>query len=130
MRKMIFSFFLAGACAFGGEYYYINNGKRIELKPQSDLSLRSYGNKLQFVDQSGHFLSISNRILVKFRSVENLKKYMDEFGLQLVKKYSFGNLYLFKTSSPETAINAANVLSKKDDVEYSQPDIIKKRELR
>jgi len=116
---------------FGGEYYYMNGGKRIELTPvENDVSaLRSFQNTLKFKDPKGRDVAIPNRLLVKFKNTENLEKYLEMYAMRIVRKFH-NNTYLMETVSPQAAIESANALSEKPDVVYAQPDLIKKWRLR
>ncbi len=92
--------------------------------------MRSTTGKLHFLDPRGHELAIGNRLIVKFRSIENLRNYLDRFGLTIVKKYGFSGMYLLEAATPEAAIDAANALYHAPDVLFAQPDIARKVRLR
>jgi len=116
---------------FGGEFYYMNGGKRVELTPvESDaIAPRASQNLLRFKDAQGKDIAISNRLLVKLKDCENLDKYLKMYEMKIVKEYP-NNTFLLETDSPKLAMDAANALSQKPDVIYAQPDLIKKWNLR
>ena len=114
-----------------GEYYYINNGKRIPLQPlEQALSTRSTDTPMHFKDPHGQTVTVANRIIVKFKSTVNLNEYLNRYNLRIVKKYAFEGMYLLQAPTPVDAIEAANALYEMPDVEFAQPDIARKRMLR
>ena len=130
MRK--FAMFLGCiSLLFGGEFYYMNGEKRVELAPvESDtITPRSSQNILRFKDLKGRDIAISNRLLVKFKDRNNLDKYLEMYKMKIIKEYP-GNTFLLETDSPKSAIDAANALSQKADIVYAQPDLIRKWNLR
>ncbi len=132
MRKLLlFLFFVPLLTA--GEFFYMNGGKRIELTPvpeKNGAMLREVPKTLRFKDPKGREIAIENRLIVKFRSVENLDDYLNIYNLHVVKKFSFGNMYLLEAPTPKAAMDAANALCEMPDVEFAQPDIMRKRMLR
>jgi hypothetical protein len=131
IKKMIFSSFLAGACAFGGEYYYMNGDKRVDLTPvpRTQAALRALDNVMRFKNPAGEEIAIPDRIIVKFKSTENLDNYLKHYDLTMIKRLRQG-VYLLGAKSPEAALEAANRLNELPDVRYAQPDIIRKVRLR
>jgi len=116
---------------FGGEFYYMNGGKRVELTPVENdaITPRSSQNLLRFKDAQGRDISIPNRLLVKLKDCNNLDKYLTEYRMKIVKEYP-NNTFLLETNSAKSAMDAANALSQKSDVIYAQPDLIRKWNLR
>jgi len=130
MRKFAM-FFGCVSLLFGGEFYYMNGGKRVELTPvESDtIAPRSSQNILRFKDPKGKDIAIPNRLLVKFKDCDNLDKYLEMYKMKIIKEYP-GNTFLLETDSPKSAMDAANALSQKADIVYAQPDLIRKWNLR
>jgi len=130
MRKLVI---LLGCVSlvWGGEFYYMNGGKRVELTPvESDtVAPRSSQNILHFKDGQGKEIAIPNRLLLKLKDRENLDKYFTMYGMKIVKEYP-NNTFLLETDSPKSAMDSANALSQKPDVIYAQPDLIRKWNLR
>jgi len=102
--------------------FYIDNEKNIFLdKIDSNLSIYKTSN--------GILLSIDNKILIKFISLNNFSKYMEDYNLSKSKKID-SNLYQFQVSNKNKLFNIINSLALKDDIKYVEPDFIKKRILR
>ncbi len=131
MKKILLSILVVASLS-ASEYYYMNNGKKVYLTPQSldGIQLRAKGDALRFKDANGKELLVTKRLIVKFKSTDNLQKYLNEYGLSVVKRFDIGGMYLLEASSPSEAMSAANELYEMIDVEFAQPDIARKRELR
>ncbi len=132
MKKILLSILVVASLS-ASEYYYMNNGQKVYLTPQSldGVQTRSSGSKLRLKDENGKEVVVNSRLLVKFNSTENLERYLSAYGLSVVKKFEIGGgIYLLQASSPMSAMSAANELYKKPDVEFAQPDIARKRVLR
>ncbi len=124
---------LSALWAFAGEYYYMNGGKKVSLKLLEEPNIRSADKNVTyecFIDDTSQKLCIPNRLLVKFKESADIDGYLERFGLKVLKKYSFGPLYLLEAGSPFEALNAANNLGKMPDIVFAQPDVMKKRRLR
>lgn len=117
---------------FGGEYYYMNGDKRVELEPISSLAAKYSvsGSALYFKKGDGKEIAVPNRVILKLDSPENLDSYLRKYNLKLVKKFDFGNMYLLEAQTPELALEAANALYEEKDVVLAQPDIIRSWRLR
>ncbi len=132
MRKLLL-FALCWTLAGAGEYYYINHGRRVALTPVPETgsaALRQKGSSLRFTDPQGREVTIGNRLIVKFKKDTALADYLNRYDLRVVKKYSFGAMYLLEAPDPAAAIEAANALAEMPDVLFAQPDIARKRMLR
>lgn len=112
-------------------YYYMNGDKKIELTPisQEQSSLRTKEKVLRFMSSTGREIAIPGRLLVKFKSLQNLDKYLKRYNLTIIKRFQNG-LYFLRAPSPQAALEAANTLNALPDVLYAQPDIIKKWKMR
>jgi len=130
MRKFMVLFGCL-SMVWGGEFYYMNGGKRVELTPvESDtISPRNSQNILHFKDVNGRDIAIANRLLLKLKECKNLDEYLKKYGMKIVKEYP-NNTYLLETVSPKSAMDTANALSQEPDVVYAQPDLIRKWKLR
>jgi hypothetical protein len=130
MRKLVM---LLGCVSlvWGGEFYYMSGGKRVELTPvESDTVIpRSSQNILHFKDRQGKDIAIPNRLLMKLKDRKNLDSYLAKYHMKIVKEYA-NNTFLLETDSPKSAMDSANALSQESDVVYAQPDLIRKWNLR
>ncbi len=117
---------------FAGEYYYMNGDKRVDLRqvPSTAVKYSLKEGVLYFEKRDGEQIGVVNRIIVKFGSMENFNEYLRKFNLKVVKKYSFGNMYLLEAPTAKDAIDAANALYARSDVIFAQPDLIRRWSLR
>ncbi len=125
--------FLNCLVLFGGEYHYMNGGKRIELEPLAYEGIRLRGQEVKmlcFTDPDSRKLCVGRQLIVKFKSLEHFDQYIESYDLRILKKYDFGNMFLLEASSPYAAMDAANALYRMPDIEYAQPDMTRERKLR
>ncbi len=117
---------------FAGEYYYMNGDKRVDLQeiPAGVTKHSLSESLLYFRNANGKKVGIPNRIIVKFRSMENFDRYLQAYGLKIVKKFNFGNMFLLEAETPKKALEAANSLYGEPDVILAQPDLIREWRLR
>lgn len=108
------------------EIFYYNNNKKIFLYPIKNTN----GNISNlYKTQNDIILEINNKIIVKFISFDNINKYIEKYNLILIKKFN-KHLYLFSIKDIEKIFDISNKLNNEIDIEYSQPDFIKRRYLR
>jgi len=124
MKYIVILFLVLFQSIFAKEVYFYQGGKKVILVPQNNIS-RGYSDVDYYLTSRGISLGVTDLMIVKFKNIENLNSYLSEFNLAVVKKIS-KNLYLFKSSSKSVTIDITNRLSEKQDVQYAQPDFIKK----
>ena len=113
---------------FASDDYYYENHKKISLSKMPSI-IRANTKVQYYQTQRGDVVGISDKLILKLKKDDNLKKYLIDFNLTMQNKLS-KDMYLLKTTNKTLTINIANRLSEKNDVEYAQPDFIQKRELR
>jgi len=119
---IIFVVFLQYGCA--SDNYYYQNNKKVSLS-LIDSMTRGYSSIDYYKNERGTVLGVSDNLIVKLKNSKNLSNYLKEFDLKMEK--SLGqNLYLLKTKDKSLTLNISNTLNKKADIEYAQPDFIKK----
>ncbi|BBG66552.1 hypothetical protein NNO_1849 [Hydrogenimonas sp.] len=123
---------LGALSLFAGEYRYMNGDRPVELYgPVTTVKKHSLGEDILYFKKSdGSEIGISGRILVKFESSDNIRQYLEEYGLKLLKRYDIGDIYLLEAESAQKALEAANLLYGKPDVIFAQPDIVREWSLR
>lgn len=128
--KFITAMLCSALALFAGEYYYMNQGKRVYLqKIDSEINSRDmHKNTIFFEESGGKRVGVTNRILVKFKSKDSLQSCLDRYGLKVLRHYDAGDIYLLEAGSPIDALNIANTLYESADVEFAHPDM--KREWR
>ncbi len=108
------------------EIFYYNSNQKIFLYPIENTNTNIsnlYKTKNDIV------LEINDKIIVKFISFKNINKYIKKYNLNLIKKFN-KYLYLFRVKDIEKIFDISNKLNNEIDIEYSQPDFIKRRYLR
>ncbi|WP_456449693.1 S8 family serine peptidase [Hydrogenimonas sp.] len=131
---MLKKFLMAGVSvllfAEGGEYYYMNGTKRVELHPLDEGVPRTRSAKAPrpFLLSDGEKVFVPNRIVVKFASEAAMEACREKYDMRPLKKA--GGFYLFEVSTPEKALEVAKKLRLESGVLYVQPEIMKKRTLR
>jgi len=126
MKVIIISLLFLNTLYTKDIYYYQNNHK-VYLKQIENLNRDS--KDIKYETENNIILSVKNKIIVKFISMSNIKKYTKEYDLILVKQLD-KNLYLFKTNNQGNLFDITNQLHNKSDIKYAQPDFIKERYLR
>ncbi len=117
---------------FAGEYYYMNGDKRVDLQEITDgVTKHSFSESpLYFRSENGKKVGIPNRLIVKLKAMDKFDKYLQTFGLKVVKKFNFGNMFLLEAETTKKALEAANSLYGEPDVILAQPDMIREWSLR
>ncbi len=121
---IFFVLFTQSASAMNDKYYF-NNHKQLKLYPIS-IDLRSYSKIDYYKNENNIKLGITNKLIIKFKKINHLNKYLNDFNLHIVK-YLKNNTYLLSTENKSLTIDISNKLYKKSDVIFSHPDFIKKR---
>ena len=125
MRNIIIIFIVFVQYGCASDSYYYQNSKKIGLSSVKSIS-RSNSKIDYYQNERGTVMGVTNHLIVKFKNIKNLNHYLSEFNLA-IEKILGKNLYLLKTINKSLTINISNRLSEKADIEYSQPDFIKKR---
>jgi len=125
MKNIILLFIVLIQYGCAGDSYYYEYDKKVNLTPKTSFS-RSDSNIDYYTVDNGMEVGVTNQLIVKLKDDTNLKKYLDEFNLTIVKKLA-QKLYLLKVTDKKITINISNRLTEKNDVEYAHPDFIKKR---
>ena len=130
--KKILLLMLVLTYLLASDYYYMNNGKRVELREISPgvLNKRDMDGPVYFEDGNGKKVGVTRRILVSFYSLDNFEKYLKKYNLKKVKRYNFENLFLLEAGSVKEALSAANSLYEEPDVKFAHPDMVKEWRLR
>ncbi len=114
---------------FAHDNYYYKNDKKVTIEVFSPQSRVNSNGLKYYKNQNGITIGISNKLIIKFKSLENIDIYKDRFDLLIVKKLST-YLYLLKTRDKNLTIDTANRLNEMDDIEFAHPDFVKKRRKR
>ena len=110
---------------YSQDYYYKNN-TRITLEKVHIQSGIGTQNIEYYKNENGTLLGVIDKVIAKTADIKLLKNYARELNITIEKKLA-ENLYLLKTKGAAETLSAANVLSKKEGLEYAHPDFIKKR---
>lgn len=112
------------ACA-SDTYYYQNNNQKY-ITPAFNVANRSNPKIDYYLTDNNQLIGVSNKLIIKLNDNTSIQKYLDEYGLILVKKIT-ENTFLLQTSNKNLTLEIANRLHEKQDVEYAHPDFIKRR---
>lgn len=123
--KYILVIFILNITLVGSELYYYKNNTKTTLVKSSSV-LKSSADIDYYKNENGSTLGVNNKLIVKFKNIQNLENYLNEYNIKIDKILS-NNLYLFEASDKNLTINISNSLNDKEDVKYSHPDFIKKR---
>lgn len=125
VMKLIFIFcIIFYGSLFSSDKFYYQEDKKIYLYPYNN-SLRSSPNIDYYQNEKGLILGVTDKILVKFKSENNIGEYLHEFDL-FAHKIINSKTYLVQTKDKNLTLDISNKLNKKDDVLFAQPDFIKK----
>jgi len=122
--KNLLLFLLFVTSLYSQEYYYYENGKKVQLEKRITIS-RNNSSVDYYQNNTGILLGVSDKIILKLKLHDNLEKYLKLYDLNIIKKMS-ENLYLVNVKDKSLTLEIANSLSQKEDVLYAQPDFIKK----
>ena len=124
MKKIIIIFIVLIEYIYSsGNYYYQNDQKKYMTLYNN--SLRGSPNIDYYQNEKGLILGVTDKILVKFKSENNIGKYLHEFDL-FAHKIINSKTYLVQTKDKSLTLDISNKLNEKDDVVFAQPDFIKK----
>ena len=125
MKEIIFTFMLLLEFTMAKDYFYKDDKKIVIEK----VGMSNIKNIEYYKTEEGIFLGISDKIIVKMKDIDFLEKYIQKYNISMQKKIS-KNLYLIQVKDRSKTLHVANELHEEEDVEYAQPDFIKKRILR
>ncbi|MFA6192875.1 MAG: hypothetical protein WC665_11080 [Sulfurimonas sp.] len=127
MKNLLLLFILLLQYSSADDSYYYKNHQRVTItKIPSAATHRSSSIIDYYKTDNGITVGVTDKIIVKFYTDSDIKKYLDEFNATIEKELD-KNLYLLKAENKRLTIDISNRLSEKDDVEYAHPDFIKKR---
>jgi hypothetical protein len=119
----------------GSDTFYYSGTKKVYLSPVEKSTLRTKStskDKLEanyYKTQDNYLLGVADKIIVKFKNLDDLQKISKEFNLQLIKNI-YANVYLFKVDNISKTIDTANKLYLLDSVEYAHPNFIREVKIR
>lgn len=104
--------------------FYDKNNTRY-LRKYSGTELLFSTNVDSYVNNRNMVVGVTKQLIVKFINTNNLQNYLKEFHLIIKKKLS-KNLYLLVSDDKSKTIEISRQLNKKEDIQYAQPDFVKK----
>jgi len=105
--------------------FYYQNNKKVYLTPYNS-SLRSNPTINYYQNEKGIVLGITDKLIVKTKDDISIDNLLTKFNLSIEKNLG-KNLYVLKAADKNLTIDIANQLNQDDNIEYAQPDFIKKR---
>ncbi len=104
--------------------FYDKNNTRY-LRKYSGAELLSSKNVDYYINNQNMVVGVTRQLIIKFINTNNLQNYLKEFHLIIKKKLS-KNLYLLVSNDKSKTIEISRQLNKKEDIQYAQPDFVKK----
>ncbi len=113
-------------------YYY--KGKLIQLTRVVDTNKTTYENNetnittntktLTYTDENNRSITISNRLIVKFKKRPDIDKIETDYNITSIKKMR--KIYIFEVPKIEDVLKTAKLIYENENVKYAQPSFIKK----
>jgi hypothetical protein len=125
MKKHFLILFILLQYSYSSDIFYYNYGKKEYLYSYENLSSDN-SNIDYYQNQKGLVVGINNRLLVKFKNNDQIGEILEGFNL-LVERQLGKTLFILKVPSKNVTIDIANQLNQNINIEYAQPDFIKKR---
>ena len=128
--KLLYIFILSSVSLFSLDNFYYSNSKKIYLVPIDNQTLQKKAISKDSVEvnyyktQNNTLLGVTNRLIVKFKSLKNNEDILERFNLVMVKNI-YANVYLFKLDDNSKTLDVANELYKLERVEYAHPNFIR-----
>lgn len=115
------------------EYYY--KGKLIQLTRAVEINGTTLENNetntttyhpktLTYIDENNNSLTISNRLIVKFKKRPDIKKIESDYNITAVKKMR--KIYVFEVPDITEVLKTARLIYENEKVKYAQPSFVKK----
>ena len=124
LKKIIFIIILVHNL-YSTEVYYFNSKQKIHIKPINVIS-RDISQTDYYQDNKGMIVGITNKLIVKLKEGTSIIEILKKFNLVLEKKIG-KRIYLLKCHDKSLTLQISNNLNSEKDIEYSQPDFIKRR---
>mgnify|MGYP000113340547 CR=1 FL=1 len=105
--------------------FYYQNNKKVYLTPYNS-SLRSNPAINYYQNEKGLIVGITDKLIVKTKDNVSIDDLLCKFNLSIEKNLG-KNLYVLKAADKNLTIERANQLHQNENIEYAQPDFIKKR---
>ncbi len=137
MKKLLFLLILTVTTLFCDQnstqdsYYY--KGKLIQLTRVVDTNKTTYENNettittqpktLTYTDENNRTLTISNRLIVKFKKRPDIDKIETDYNITAIKKMR--KIYIFEVPKIENVLKTAKRIYENEDVKYAQPSFVK-----
>lgn len=110
---------------FANDSYYYQYHNKKSLTKLTTLS-RDNSRLDYYQTERGIIVGVSDKLILKLKKSDNIKKYLSDFNLTMVKILN-KNMYLVKVKNKTLTIDISNRLSEKESVEYAHPDFVQKR---
>jgi len=110
------------------EHFYYHQNKKITLTPikQRNMHQPNTGRTIHyFKTKSGRLIGINNEILIKLKHGKTIENLLQKYPLTL-KKQLTPDLYLCKVNSTNDTLTISSQLRREENVNYAQPNFIKR----
>ncbi len=133
--KIVSIIFVSGIYLLASDTFYYNNSKKIYLSPLTSPTVvrtsqaRVIPSINYYKTANETVVGISNKIIVKFKTLENFKEISEKFNLTLVKEL-YHNTYLFKLPQDVNTLDITNQIYNLQSVKYAHPNFIREAKSR
>lgn len=105
-------------------YYY--KGELIYLTKVDDANSSDTNPRMRrYIDDSGNYVTISNRLIVKFKTRDiNISRIESDYNITQVKQRR--RIHIFEVPDIEDVLSVAKTIYENEDVKYAQPSFIKR----
>ncbi len=109
---------------YGGDYYY-EYGKRVELFKVTQARAQN-SNVTYYETASGSSVGLKNEVIFKCGVDIDCREVVAKYNFTSISKLS-DTLYLVKLLNGEDVFEISQKLHKEKDIEFAQPNLVKKR---
>lgn len=124
MRKKVLTLAFIVQFGYASSYFYFKENK-IEIAPCQTQITMPKGVECYEVLLNGSVVGIGDQIIAKTKDLKALETYTKELNASIIKPIS-KDMYLIKANDKTKTIDIANRLHEKEEIEYAQPDFIRK----
>ncbi|MEA3383650.1 MAG: hypothetical protein U9Q20_03110 [Campylobacterota bacterium] len=124
--KILYFLSLFISLSFSSDIFYYNGDEKVYLH-ESTNELRTINKNIKFyLTSRGSTLGITDKILIKIKTNEDINDIINDYNITLVKKV-LENTYLIKVKENSQTLEVANEIYLDKRVNISYPDFLRKR---
>ncbi|SFP99805.1 S8 family serine peptidase [Hydrogenimonas thermophila] len=125
MKKTALTLALVAQLSFATDSYFYFGDRKIDITPCQTEQILREGVKCYELLMVGSIVGVGDQIIVKTKEIKALESYAKELNASIIKPIS-KDMYLIKANDRTKTIDIANRLHEKEEIEYAQPDFVRK----